>query len=237
MGSLLLQLLPVALGIVISPLAIVAAIAVLGSRRARANSVAYLVGWVLGIAVGVGASMWIFHLLDVQGRRDPPTWLTIVHLVLGVVLILGAIVVLRRQKPAVQKMAAADTPSEVVAAAPTLPGWLHAVDEFTPNRSGVTGFGLFVLNPVDLSCAIAGGLTLVLSSVSLASQITVAVVFVLISSLSILVPVAFLVFRGATAEPLLHKARDWVAGNTGVMNALLLVVIAALQLSKGIQGL
>ncbi len=232
-----MQLLPVALGIMISPLAIVAAIAVLGSSRARANSVAYLIGWILGIAVGVGVSMWVFHLLQVNARRDPPVWLTVVHFVLAVILILGAVVVLRRQKPVVQKMAAADTPREVVAAAPSLPGWLHAVDEFTPARTGLTGFGLFVLNPVDLSCAVAAGLTLVLGDVSLAAQITVAIVFVLVSSLSILVPVSYLVVRGQTAQPILRKARDWVAGNTGIMNALLLLVIGALQLSKGIQGL
>ncbi|WP_134322122.1 GAP family protein [Cumulibacter soli] len=237
MGSLLLQLLPVGLGIIISPLAIVAGIVVLGSRRARVNSVAYLIGWVAGIAVSIVVSLWIFHLLEINARRDPPAWLTVVHFLLAAVLIVLAVLVLSRQKAAVTRMAAASTPREVVKAAPSLPGWLRAIDEFTPIRTGLTGFGLFVLNPVDLSCAIAGALTLSLADVSPAAQLTATIIFVVVSSASILVPVSYLVLRGSRAEPALHRLRDWVTGHTGVMNALLLLVIAALQLVKGLQSL
>ena len=44
MGSLLLSLIPPALGIVLSPLAVLAVIAVLLSERARLNSLALLIG-------------------------------------------------------------------------------------------------------------------------------------------------------------------------------------------------
>ncbi|MGA9872997.1 MAG: hypothetical protein WBQ44_17885 [Rhodococcus sp. (in: high G+C Gram-positive bacteria)] len=44
MGSLILSLIPVSLGIVMSPLAVIAVVAVLFSQHARQNSVAFLVG-------------------------------------------------------------------------------------------------------------------------------------------------------------------------------------------------
>ena len=56
MGSLLLQQIPLALGIIMSPLAVVAVVAVLFSERARINSIAYLIGWYLGIVVALAGA-------------------------------------------------------------------------------------------------------------------------------------------------------------------------------------
>ncbi|MGH8956469.1 MAG: hypothetical protein ACRDVF_15820 [Microbacterium sp.] len=47
----------------------------------------------------------------------------------------------------------------------------------------------------------------------------------------------YVAIRGERSQPLLDFARRWVAGNTHVMNAALLLVIGALQLQKGISGL
>lgn len=49
MGSPTLQLVPVVFGVILSPLAIMALVAILLSDRAWANGIAYLVGWVVGI--------------------------------------------------------------------------------------------------------------------------------------------------------------------------------------------
>ena len=78
MGSLLLQQIPLALGIIMSPLAIVAVVAVLFSERARIDKrIAYLVGWFLGIIVSLAVSFAILTALEVHQRTHPPLWVSI----------------------------------------------------------------------------------------------------------------------------------------------------------------
>src|ERR1700712_1453764 len=53
MGAAIGSILPLALGIAISPIPIIAAILMLLSPKARGTSVGFLIGWVLGIVVAV----------------------------------------------------------------------------------------------------------------------------------------------------------------------------------------
>lgn len=51
MGQAIGEFLPLAVGVAISPIPIIAVILMLFSDRARANSLAFLIGWVVGISV------------------------------------------------------------------------------------------------------------------------------------------------------------------------------------------
>ena len=53
MGSVIGDILPLALGIAISPIPIIAAILMLLSPKAKGTSVGFLLGWILGIVVAV----------------------------------------------------------------------------------------------------------------------------------------------------------------------------------------
>jgi Sap, sulfolipid-1-addressing protein len=236
-GSLLLSLIPTALGIFLSPLAVVAAIAVLLSARARLNSMAFLAGRVIGITVAVVGSYLVLLALNVQERPQQATWLILLHFLLALVLLIGAVYVLFRGRQRVREMAAAKTPADVAEAAPQLPGWLQSVDRFTPARTFAMGLGLFLFNPIDVSCAIAGALTIVLSDAPADVEIIAMVVFIIVASTSIAVPVLILQLRGDAATEALKRLRSWIAGNSHVLKALLLVVIAVLQLTKGFESL
>ena len=51
MGDAIGQMLPFAVGVAISPMPIVAVVLMLVSARAKANGLAFLLGWVVAIAV------------------------------------------------------------------------------------------------------------------------------------------------------------------------------------------
>lgn len=237
MGLLLLSLIPPALGIVLSPLAVLAVIAVLLSERARLNSLAFLIGRVTGITVAVAGGYLVLRALDVQARPQQAVWLVLLHFVLALVLLVGAGYVLLRGRQRGQEMAAARTPAEVAEAAPQLPGWLQSVDRFTPLRTTALGLGLFLLNPIDVSCAVIGALTIVLSEISTTAQVAVLAVFIAVGSISVVIPVLILQIRGDAAKDSLQRMRAWIAGNPHVLKAALLVVIAIMQLSKGLESL
>ena len=68
MGSVIGDILPLALGIAISPIPIIAAILMLLSPKAKGTSIGFLLGWVLGIIVAVV----LFELLaSVIPASDP----------------------------------------------------------------------------------------------------------------------------------------------------------------------
>ncbi len=113
MGDLILQLIPLVLGIALSPLAIMALVAILVSPRARANGVAFLIGWSVG-AVGVPLlGLWLFSVLAVHELQDPPLWVAVLRILVGLLLIAAAVWTYRRGRAHVRAMAAATTPQEV----------------------------------------------------------------------------------------------------------------------------
>ncbi len=236
MGNLVLSLLPLALGIVMSPLAIMALVAVLLSRRARVTGVFFALGWALGIAIGVGASYAVLGLFDLQPRSTPPDWVSAVRLVLALVLIVGAVYIYRKGHTRAVAMAHARTPTDVTAAAPQLPGWLRSVETFTPARSLLLGVGIFILNPVDLSCAIIAALDVRLAGFGGGADAAILITFGLVGVLPIFVPVLILLVRGDRATPVLASIRTWIASHTSALNAALVLVIALLQAQKAVSA-
>lgn len=237
MTDLVLSLLPLSLGIVMSPLAIMALVAVLLSRRARVNGVMFLAGWALGVALGLGVSFAVLGVLEVHERHAPPLWVPILRLVLGLSLLLGAVWIYRRGGARKRAMARASSPSDVTEAAPQLPGWLRSVSTFTPGRSLLLGIGIFVLNPVDLSCAILAALEIRLAELDATANVLILVIFGVVGVLPIGIPVVLVLVKGEAATPALTRIRAWIAGHTSLLNALLVLIIAVLQLQKAISAL
>ena len=52
MGAAVGQMLPYAVGVMVSPMPVVAMVLMLVTPQARANGIAFVLGWILGIALG-----------------------------------------------------------------------------------------------------------------------------------------------------------------------------------------
>lgn len=237
MGQLILDLVPLAVGIILSPLAVMALVAVLLSQRARVNGVMFLIGWAVGITVVLAVSYGVLGLLKPEQRVSTPAWVAVVKVCLGLVLLGAGVWQYRKGHARVQAMASAATPDDVVAAAPQLPGWLKAASTFTASRSLLLGFGIFALNPVDLSCALIAGIDIRVAGLPGSAPIIILTVFGIIALTPVLVPVVLMLILGAQAEPVLRQARNWIAGHSSFLNAGLLLVVGALQLQKGLSAL
>lgn len=191
-------------------------------------------GWTVAVIVALTVSYLVFGVLEVRERHAPPLWVPVVRLLITLLLLAGAVWIYRRGKVHAKAMAVAQSPEEVTAAAPQLPGWLQKVSTFTPARSFLLGLGIFLLNPVDASCAVLAGLDVRLANLDPASAVTVLAVFGFIGVLPIGVPVLLVLVRGKSADPTLNKIRGWIASHTSVLNAALVLVIALLQLQKAV---
>jgi hypothetical protein len=217
------NLLPLALGVAISPIPIIAVILMLLSPKARTNGPAFLVGWVVGLAVAGTVITVLSGSVGLGSGGGGSTSGALIKVLLGILLVgLGVCEFRKRPRPGEQ---------------PELPGWMRAIDSFTPLKALGIALLLSALNPKNLSLTVAAAVTIAQSDLSGASVAIVLVVFVVLGSLSIGVPVALYFLGGTSATRALDGLRTWLNANNATVMAVLLVVIGVVLFGKGVGGL
>ncbi|GAA2063914.1 GAP family protein [Leifsonia soli] len=220
MGPVIGDVIPLALGVAISPIPIIAAILMLLSPRARGTSVGFLVGWVVGIVVAVV----VFTLLSaVLPRGDADQSKPIagtITIVLGLLLLVLA-VRQWRSRPA-------------PGADPELPKWMAAIDTLTAGRALGLGFLLSALNPKNLLMGAAAGVAIESDADTTAESVVAVIVYTVIAASTVAVPViAYLAASGRMARPL-DALRTWLLHNNATIMAVLLLVIGVVLIGKGL---
>lgn len=219
-AALIGGLLPQAVTIAISPLPIIAAILMLLSPRARSVASAFLVGWVLGITVAVVVVTLLSSSIPAADPDASKPVAGVVELVLGVLLLLLAVRQWRSR------------PAPGTTAAP--PKWMAAIDSMTPVRAAGLAFLLAAVNPKNLMMAVAAGVSVGTSGADTGPVVWALVVFVVIASLSIAVPVVGFLVAGDRVAGMLGTLRDWLTANNATIMAVLLLVIGVTTIGKGI---
>jgi hypothetical protein len=126
-GSAIGDVLPLALGVAISPIPIIAVILMLLSPKARENGPAFLLGWVAGLAVVSILVSALSGNAGIGSGGGGSVWGSLIKLLLGLLLV-GFSIREFRNRPRQGDQ-------------PQLPGWMRAIDSFTPVRT----FGIAVL--------------------------------------------------------------------------------------------
>jgi Sap-like sulfolipid-1-addressing protein len=90
-GEAIGGILPLAIAVDISVLAIIAVILMLITPRARSNGPAFVAGWVLGLVVVGGLVLIIANAAGVSSGSGPSTAAYVIKLILGVLLLLLAV--------------------------------------------------------------------------------------------------------------------------------------------------
>lgn len=220
MGSTIGDILPLALGIAISPIPIIAAILMLLSPRAKGTSLGFLLGWVLGIVIAVVVFTLLSAIIPERDTDEPRPIAGSVQLVLGVLLLLLAVKQWRSRPKAGEPAA--------------LPRWMSAIDQMTAARGIVLGFLLSAVNPKNLLMAVAAGVAIGTSALTGGETTLVIVIFTLVAAASVAVPViVYLIASERMAAPL-EALRGWLTHNNATVMAVLLLVIGVVVIGKGI---
>lgn len=222
MGQTIGDVLPLALGVAISPIPIIATILMLLSPRARSTSVGFLLGWFVGIVVAVVVFTALSSIIP-SGQSDAA------RVVAGVIkIILGALLVVL----AVTQWRGRPTGDEE----PALPKWMSAIDSMSAGRAAVLAFLLAAVNPKNLLLAASAGVTLGFASTP-SETVTATAVFVVIAASTVAAPVvAYLVAASRLAGPL-ESLRVWLVHNNATIMAVLLLVMGVSVIGKGIGAL
>lgn len=223
MGAAIGQSLPVAVGVLISPLPIVAVVLMLVSERARTNAPAFVVAWFLAVLVLVGVvALLVGNAAPATG--GPAAWTGWLKIVLGAALLVLSVRQWRGRPRG--------------DAEPAVPGWMSAVERFTPVRAAGLAVLLGVVNPKNLLLVVSGGAAIAGASGGDSSVAVVAsVVFALVASIGVITPVVIWFAMGARAAAVLDELKAWMIRNNATIMAVLLLVLGAKLLGDGISVL
>ena len=224
MGTVIGDLLPLALGVAVSPVPIIAVILMLLSSRAGTASASFGAGWVLGIVVVIVVVLAIAAGADVGGssseRSTAASW---IKLVLGVLLLAVGVRQWRRRPRG-------DEPV-------SLPKWMAAIDDVTPVKAVGLGFLLSAVNPKNLLLCVAAGVTIAGGGLDTGQEVIATAVFVVIAVSTVVVPVlGYALAKERMAHPL-DELKVWLQQNNATVMAVLVLVIGVTLIGKGIGGL
>ncbi len=217
----------IALGIALNPIAIVLSILIANRADPRRNGIAYLLGWLCGLALLVALPALLLHerlglLNGVVLKADLQGKLSLFRAGLGIVLLIAAAAALL--KGPLPGDRAAD------------PRWLRLIENGGVAR--VFGMGAFV-STVNIR-----NLILLAAAASIIGQadleylrLAVAIaIFVTVATLGVLLPLLLHLVAGDASEARLKAWGDWLTRNMGVITGVIMALFGALLLTSGVRG-
>jgi threonine/homoserine/homoserine lactone efflux protein len=215
----LTELVPLGLVIAISPLSIIPGILVLHTPRPRPTGLAFLLGWVLGIAVITGVFVGGAEVSD-NGLDSKPSWAPYVRIVLGIALIaFGVYRWLGRNRTAHN------------------PKWMTAMSSMGPARAFLTAIVLTVANVKVFAMCVAAGVAIGTAALGRTGAWQAVLIFTALSASTVAIPVLAYLFAGERLDAPLQRLKVWMERNHGVLVAGILWFIGAALLYKGIHAL
>jgi threonine/homoserine/homoserine lactone efflux protein len=212
MGEVIGQLLPTAVGVMLSPLPIVGVILMLLSNKAKVNGPMFLLGWLAGLAIVVGGIVAFVNPDRLnQSSGEPSTLNGVLHLVLGALLLLLAVKQLKGRPKKGED--------------PEMPKWMAKMQDASPIFAFGMGAFLSGLNPKNLIFDIAAAASIAAADLSTTEQIVAVVVFMILASLTIGVPVIWYLVAGESAKAKLDTLRGYLVQYNWVIMCVLFLVL------------
>jgi threonine/homoserine/homoserine lactone efflux protein len=216
------ELLPAAAGIALSPFPIVAIILLLSTTKWLASGVAFTIGWLIGLTAISFVALGL--ALSTNGSDgDAGSVLDWLRLAIGVALIALAI----------KKWTTRPRDIDQV----EMPGWMKSIDSATPTRAVGLGLLLGGLNPKNLAFALAA--TAALTDVGLDGNgsFLAVVLFVLLSSTSVIAIVIVRIALGQQAQRHLEATKAFMLANNNVIMMVVLLILGTKILGDAISAL
>jgi hypothetical protein len=218
-GSVLTELIPLALVVALSPLSIIPAVLVLHAPRPRPTGVAFLVGWLLGLAALTSIFLEVSNLLGGLGGK-PPGWASWLRVVVGAALIaIGIYRWLTRKRSA------------------HTPGWMQRMGKLTPVTAVAAATAMTVVNPKVLFICAAAGLAIGSAGLDATDAWVAVAWYVAVAGSTVAIPILAYTVSGDRLDEPLRRLKDWMERQHATLVAAILVVIGVLVLYKGIHGL
>ena len=217
-------MLPAAVGVAISPFPIIASVLFVGTPRGRANGPAFVLGCALGTAV-VGTIVLVVAAgaSASEDDGDPATWVSVLELVLGLLLLLVALKQWRGRPPRRRDSSGAEVDERPRRAS-------------ARRRRSAPASSSTALNPKNLILTVAGAAAIAQTGIPAGEQAVALALFVVIGCLGVATPVAIALAMGDRSRALLDGIKDWMARNNTVIMVVILALIGVKLIGDAISG-
>jgi hypothetical protein len=223
MGEAIGGSLPLAVGIALSPIPIIAVVLMLTSRRAKVNGPAFVLGWLVGLGIVGVIVLAIAGPGGASTSGGPATWVSWVKIVLGVLLLLVGVRQFRSRPHGDEQ--------------PQMPKWMATMDKTSPVAAVGLAAVLSGANPKNLLLAVGGAAAIAQTGIGGGEQAIAYTVFALIGTLGVGIPVVIYFAMGERSEKFLAGLKDWMTAYNAVIMTVLCLIIAAKLIGDGISGL
>ncbi|HEX2302869.1 MAG TPA: GAP family protein [Gaiella sp.] len=201
---------------------IIAVILMLVTPRARTNGPAFILGWLVGLAIVGTIVLLVAGPTDASDDGEAATWADVLKLVLGALLVLVALRQWRGRPHGDEE--------------PPAPKWMGAIDDFTPPKAAGAGAVLAGANPKNLLLAVGAATLIAQTGIPGGEQAVAYAVFALIGTIGVGAPVVIYFALGDRAGPILERLKQWMAHNNSVIMAVICLVIGAKLIGDAIAG-
>lgn len=223
MGQAIGQVLSLGVGVALSPIPIIGVVLMLATPRGRSNGIAFLGGWIAGLAIAGTVVLLISSGADASEGGGPADWVNVLKIVLGALLV-GVALKQWRGRPRAGSEAA-------------MPKWMQAIDTFRAPKAAGLAVLLSAVNPKNLLLVVGAAAAISQTGVSAGKQAIALAVFVLIGTVGPGAPVAIYLALGERSKRILDELRAWMAHNNAAIMAVICLVIAAKLIGDGVGGL
>jgi hypothetical protein len=223
MGQAIGGSLPLAVGIALSPIPIIAVVLMLTSNKARVNGPVFVLGWLIGLGIVGAIVLAVAGPGDASKSGSPATWVSWVKIALGVLLLLVAVRQFRSRPHGDGE--------------PQMPKWMATIDKTTPLAALGLAAVLSGANPKNLLLAVGGAAAIAQTGISGGQQAIAYAVFVVIGTLGVGIPVGIHFAMGARSEKLLAGLKNWMTQHNAVIMTVLCLILGAKLIGDGISGL
>lgn len=214
--------LPFALGVLASPLPILAMILILLGERARRAGPAFATGWLAGL-LGLGlVGILVINRTPLHDDGSGSPWARAITAAVGVTLLYFALSSWRgRPKPGVE---------------PEQPAWMARLSGVGTGRAFGLGIALAAIKPKNLVLGLAAAAAIGETGVPLGQELVGLLVFALIASIGVLAPLAAYLALGSRAHGVLKGWGDWLTRHNAVVVAVVLLALGVVLLVKVAMG-
>ncbi len=208
MSQIIPQLAPMIIGLLLSPIPIIALIIILMTDRAQINGQAFVGGWLLGI-FGVGLIVISFPGL-VPNSDTPSAYAGTIRISLGLALISWAVFKAYRR----YHMPSVETPR-----------FFQKLDQITASRAFAIGLLVSAGNIKNLGFSAAAAVVITQADLSFFSRLIHLLAYSLVGSMTVLIPLGLYFSQRHKADAMLLNWKTWlISYHTYVLSAVVIFV-------------
>ena len=220
MGTLVAEVAALGLAVAFtSPVSVVTVIVLLSMPSGRRRALAFVCGWLIAIAAIGAIAIFVLHGQNFGSRHSTPSQAaSALEILLGSLLLLSAVVAYRRRKPAKEGVSEPKWLSRVEGT-----HWLLAV-----------GVGAIMLS---YALSLAAASEILKANVSRLDAAAAIVVFSVTSIVTVAAPIVVALAAPERSAQRLATWKAWLLGNSRTVVLVVLMVVAALLVVRGIYDL